>query len=469
MATNRSGESYLRDDYPEIIREDILDKYKRKKADPKAVEKEIALTTYAVRAALFLLDGPENGMKFVKDPGEKEKKSAPKKADDELRIRIDDILEEDLQEQAPRKGRLISYDRVMEVAQELVKNGILKAAEQDYSYLFKDERKRKTDPVKIIPQEEMQYEGFLYKAIDKMKIAEDIDADLRKTQAKNAMLTRAMTYREHWDYKCPDRGIFQDMEPYRNDNKSVYEYEAPESTWQLFSAMSHVMSGDGGKQMTYEETQRVKSLAIPKMILRNKQTEEKLKRGDSEGVVNAYTQTLKSFTFRSEEELKDMQQQAALLETEMNRMKGKATNSQEWRDLRYALQKFSKAGSTQDAAKRSADVLLAVENFTKGKKSKQDAETQPLVDTSLRALAMCVPDASHNASVKPLIDRFNQVRSWHIGQKRVELEDFGTSSELSAEKKVQKKAADAEEEIDDPLNTGFIDYGKKAKEPNLFS
>ena len=458
MAYDRSGESYKREQYPEIIRDDILDKYKGKNADPLTIEKEIALETYAFRAALYLLDGPEDGIRPAK-----------KKKDEDI-IRIDDILNED-------NGSFISYDRVKEVADELKKKGILDAAEQDYDYLFKDERKKKTDPVKPVPQEEMKYEGFLYKTIDKLHVSGDIDAPLRKAQAKNAMENRSMTYREYWDYKCPDRGIL--AAPYRNENVSTYEYEAPESSWRLFASMAHVLKGDGGKLMSRDEVDRVKELPFPKLALRNKQTVEKLNRGDKEGMALAVQETQKNFTFQSDEELKQMQEEADRIEGEMRRMSLKATASQDWRDLRFAMQKFSASKTKEEAAKHSAEILIAVEKFTKGRKSEQDDQTQPCVDKALEALSACVPDARNNPSVQPLVNRFNQVRGWHPFQKPIALRDYHTVSELTAEK---RKAAniiekEPEEEELNPLDTGFIDYGNKImkenranrKEPNLFS
>ena len=56
------GSSYARSDYPRMIRDEILEKYKGRKKDPIEIEKEIALETYAVRAAMFLIDGSEKGI-----------------------------------------------------------------------------------------------------------------------------------------------------------------------------------------------------------------------------------------------------------------------------------------------------------------------------------------------------------------------------------------------------------------------
>ena len=199
------------------------------------------------------------------------------------------------------------------------------------------------------------------------------------------------------------------------------------------------------------------------MMLRNKQTVEKMKRGDLAGVTEDYRKTLNSFTFRDKDELKLMQEQADKLEEEMRQMNMRATNSQEWRDLRYALINFSKADS-KDAAKRSAEVLMAVEKFTKGRKSEQDAETQACVDKALKGLSICVPDARNNPSVKPLVNRFNQVRGWHLFQKGIELQDYGTASALSPEKK--NLINNIKEEELDPLNTA-VDKGHKNQNKDL--
>ena len=175
---------------------------------------------------------------------------------------------------------------------------------------------------------------------------------------------------------------------------------------------------------------------------------EKLKRGDRNSVVEEYKKTLRSFTFRDADELKLMQNEADKLENQIRQTNASAANSQEWRDLRYALIKFSKAESKEDAAKRGAEVLIAAENFTKGRKSEQSAETQPCVDMALKSISICVPDAANNPSVKPLVNRFNQVRGWHIFQKPIALKDYGTLSELSPEKKKDGLALEEENSLD---------------------
>ena len=466
------GSSYARSEYPQLIRDEILEKYKGKKKNPKEIEKEIALETYAVRAAMFLIDGPEKGMKFVQEPKKKDPK-AKKKDDDEI-IRIDDILGEDFRENDDLNAvndmldneRFLVYDQVKTVSEQLKKRGILQYAEDNYGYLLNGGLKNENgDPVTIVPQEEMKVEGFLLANMDKLNTPEEDVGfmEMRKTELREELNQRSMTWREYWDFKCPDRRKQQAGAPLREKNESVYEYEADFDDWKLFSSLSHALKGDGGRLMEREEIDRIMSLPIPKMMLRNKQTVEKMKRGDLAGVTEDYQKTLNSFTFRDKDELKLMQEQADKLEEEMRQMNMRATNSQEWRDLRYALINFSKADS-KDAAKRSAEVLMAVEKFTKGRKSEQDAETQACVDKALKGLSICVPDARNNPSVKPLVNRFNQVRGWHLFQKGIELQDYGTASALSPEKK--NLINNIKEEELDPLNTA-VDKGHKNQNKDL--
>ena len=465
------GSSYARSEYPQLLRDEILEKYAGKKVDPKKIEKEIALETYALRAALFMIDGPEKGMKFVQESPKKDPKA--KKKDEEDLLRIDDILEEDFKQNSldsidliSPNDRFLNYDRVMEVKEQLKKKGILEYAEENYGYLLKGGLKNEDgDPISIVPQEEMKIEGFLLAQADKLGVPEE-DRDVletRRTELKQDILSRSMTWREYWDFQCPNRGMQPAGAPFREKNESVYEYEASDSAWKLFGSMSHVLKGDGGKQMTREELDRIRELPIPKMMLRNKQTVEKLERGDRAAVTQDYQKTLQSFTFRDPEELKLMQKQADQLENEMRQVKTKAANTQEWRDLRYALLKFAKAENKEDAAKRSAEVLLAVESFTKGRKSEQEAETQRCVDMALKGISVCVPDAKNNPSVKPLVNRFNQVRGRHLFQKPIELEDYGTASALSPEKKKDLLEIDEEK---DPLNI-TVNYGRKKSDKVL--
>ncbi len=465
------GSSYARSEYPRMIRDEILEKYKGRKKDPVEIEKEIALETYAVRAAMFLIDGSEKGMKFVREP----EKKAPKagKKDDDL-IRIDDILEEefpgkdelDKNDDLPENENYLNYDQVRKVSENLKKKGILQYAEDNYGYLLKGGLKNENgEPISIVPQEEMKIEGFLLANMDRLGISEeDVGyAEMRKSELRDEMNSRSMTWREYWDFRSPDRGRLPAGAPLREKNESVYEYEAADDDWKRFAAVSHVLKGDGGRAMNRDEIERVKTLPIPKMMLRNKQTVEKLKRGDRTGVTEDYQKTLNSFTFRNDDDLKLMQTEANKLENEMRQTQAQAANSQEWRDLRYALLKFSKAETKEDAARRSAEVLIAVEKFTKGRKSKQQAETQDCVDKALKGLSICVPDAANNPSVKPLVKRFNQVRGWHLGQKPIELQDYGTESLLGPERKESISENDS-------LNIA-VDHGRQQNgaEKNLFS
>lgn len=220
-------------------------------------------------------------------------------------------------------------------------------------------------------------------------------------------------------------------EPYRHTDHSTYEYSAPESARNLAAAALPFAKGEAGLQkMTQAYVKSVKKSAITEAALKNKRTVEKLTKGDVNGFNDAWKKTKNSFTFYDKNTLKKAQQDVSELSVYMGMHRGELARSTEWLLLKSAMEEFINAKNLDVAAEKSAAFLMAVEKFTKGKKSKfQSGETTSMVNDSLKALSMIVPDATHNASVKPLIDRFNDVRK-HRLQERVNLIDFGYKSAL---------------------------------------
>ena len=411
----------------EKTRQELLDEtwleLKRKNAGPE----ETAVELFALRAAMFLIDGPEEKLRFG-DPDKREpqvkeepENELPMNEEDSV-LRIDPVnaADEDAGES------YLDVGKVRELAGQLKKKPELRQYLRDnYEYAYSGKNLNE-DGEPIDPQEEMKVEGFLLAKISPFDVPEDDRAqlELRQAEMRRQIDSRRPTFREYWDFKCPGRNKAIPGSPYREKNESVYEYEPTEDDCRLFGAVMHVVKGDGGKQVTFDEWERIKALPLTKLTLRNPQTIEKLRRGESGPVAQAAVDVHKSFTFSSKEELKAAQENARRLLDGMYKRSGRAAALQDWRDLSYAIHRFTEAESPEKAKKCSAEVLLAVESFTKGRKSIQDGKTQACVDDALSALAVCIPDAAKNPSVKPLIGRFNQVRGWHIGQPAVNLNDY---------------------------------------------
>lgn len=238
-------------------------------------------------------------------------------------------------------------------------------------------------------------------------------------------------------------------EPYSEEDAFVYEYngkvpEYPRGDDSVFRYPHLILTERLGRGAeTHVDVERFfRENPIDELNLRNKLTVEKLKRGDEKRVCEARDKVEASFTFRDDGDLEQAKQNAAAVLASMRAQTGKATKSPQWRKLMDAVKGFVNAPDMATAADRSAEVLLATENFTKGRKSRwQRSSTLECVDLALGALAASVPDAPHNPCIQPLVNRFNTVRgSWHP----VQLRDYELGSAEKAmsfeEKRLQKQS-----------------------------
>ena len=238
-------------------------------------------------------------------------------------------------------------------------------------------------------------------------------------------------------------------EPYSEEDAFVYEYngkvpEYPRGDDSVFRYPHLILTERLGRGAeTHVDVERFfRENPIDELNLRNKLTVEKLKRGDEKRVCEARDKVEASFTFRDDGDLEQAKQNAAAVLASMRAQTGKATKSPQWRKLMDAVKGFVNAPDMATAADRSAEVLLATENFTKGRKSRwQRSSTLECVDLALGALAASVPDAPHNPCIQPLVNRFNAVRgSW----RPVQLRDYGLESAEKAmpfeEKRLQKQS-----------------------------
>ena len=353
-----------------------------------ASEVEIATELLAYQAAAFLLNGPEKDQDVI-DP-------------------IPTAAAENLAEQMKDLG-LTGY------VKHTYKNGVQK--------------------------EDLHYEHFLALALDKLNLSQAglmADDKERVRQQLNERLENVpMNYVDYWgkNVKRNEKNL-----PYKNSNVFTYEHKPAEDDWKLFSATAMYMSGRGGKPFKQAVVEEFKEGPVNQLVMKNKQTIEKMRRGDYEGVKNAAYELRRSFKFADMETLKNAQREARIHLDFMamtDATRARITKTREWKELREAIEQFADAQNNVDAIALSANVLNKAEKFTKGRKSVQSDETvQRCVDYALDAIAICVPDATNNPSVKPLIDRFNQVRKWHLFQDPVRLNNYGFAAAAPGDRDV---------------------------------
>ena len=287
------------------------------------------------------------------------------------------------------------------------------------------------DPKKV-DMKNLKFEYFLYHNLDKLQLPTltemAVRPGLRKT-LKNRERNDNLSCADHWYSRWPDQEAARNRGDHQEKDESVYQYEAPDSVWKDYLAASYLADNMGvisTKDIVRNSNRR--NNPFDKLTLRNKQTVEKVQRGEFSAIRQARKDTEASFTFRREKDLREAQEAAQRLDGKMYLCVGDVADSQEWKAVRSAVQKFGKAKDPAAAAEASAKVLLAVEKFTKGKKNaKQSSDVKACVDLAMQALGTTIPDAARNPSVKPLVDRFNDVRAFRF-QKPV---DIGSNKYLS--------------------------------------
>ena len=278
----------------------------------------------------------------------------------------------------------------------------------------------------------LRFEGFLLQNIDKLKLPEGCKADVSelKTQLREKIAERGMTCGEYALQNMKKQKDGREHKPYSEKDRAVYEYELSDRDWQLAASAAWMSMGQGGKPLAEASAQSAKKNVFSRMCLRNKQTVEKIHRGEVDLFAEEFGKTKASFTFKDPQTLEKAQRLSTLVLNNMREMQGPHADSPQWQNLLTAAEEFTTADSLEKASKKSANLLLAIEAFTKGKKSKyNDEATQEMVNASLSLLSTSIPDGPRNPNVKPLINRFNDVRA-HRLQSRVELEDHGLNSAL---------------------------------------
>ncbi len=309
----------------------------------------------------------------------------------------------------------------------------------------------------VIPNvDNLHPEVFLYelgfnapestKALDWSTIQTNLGSNIIQTDSTEK------SARDMW-WETVNNKYDQDIldEPYTKEDTFVYEYSGKDlvgtGTGDGRYYYPHMILAERmgrGAQTGVNVEQFFKENPIDELNLRNTRTVEMLDRGDAKRVCEARDKVDASFTFEKVDDLEQAKKNAKRVLDSMNEQTGKATETAEWRRLKDAVQGFVDAPDQATAAERSAEVLLATESFTKGRKSRwQRTSTLQCVDLALSALSASVPDAPNNPSVQPLVNRFNNVRgSWNP----VRLENNGFKSAEKAmsfeEKRLYKQGGE---------------------------
>lgn len=243
----------------------------------------------------------------------------------------------------------------------------------------------------------------------------------------------------------------------------VYEHKCSDNTMRRMAALLHIVGRKSNElysskpQMT-REIAKLRNNSLVAMTLRNEHTVELLRRGNMSAVMDRANETKNAFSFKTRQELENAKERVGFVLQKMKVMQGKAASSEEFTKLKQSLEAFRQTEwNTKNLAQYSADVLVAVENFTKGRKNVQrSTRAQECVNLALDALVCAVPNAAANPQVKPLIDRFNQVRS---ARNRVSLADFGAARTNTVER--IKQAEGYDNELDTLVETmGELHNGK---------
>ena len=287
---------------------------------------------------------------------------------------------------------------------------------------------------------------YLLRMIDHLDLPEGVDKKRKKQELIDRIKHRGPDYREYYELSCK---IPEDGKPLKERDANVYEYVASDQDFALMAAFKKCADGHGRDKVPSAaafkaEVARTKEDPLTRVIMGNKGTVEKLRRGDADGVAAAIKTVNKNQTFQNQNEAEQAKQHAKQVFNAMERMQGRDTQSPEWVALKAAVKAYAENEEDGKDAERAANVLVNVEKFTKKKKNFQkDPNRQECVNLALDALKTCVPNAQTNPVSKPLVDRFTEVR----GRNRpLDLSKHGYGSER--EKKLYPTYQDVWSELE---------------------
>ena len=269
----------------------------------------------------------------------------------------------------------------------------------------------------------MKYDYFLYQTAELLGIEDATHRAALKEELRGKLLAQEgageVSCIDTWLHKKQEQDEAR-REPLKEEDRSVYEFEASDGVWRDYVAGGFCYANRGAVKLTDQIVAAFKESPFHKLTLRNKQTVEHVKRGELKAIAGALQRTEGSFTFLRAEDLKEAQKEALALNRQMQDVDPAIARDPAWRSLSSAVFAFQTAEDPKKAAKASAEVLLAVEKFTKGKKNaNQKAEVTQGVNLALKALGTTIPNAAANPSVTPLVDRFNDVRRHRLQSDRL--------------------------------------------------
>ncbi|GEM_PF-5584039 len=245
-------------------------------------------------------------------------------------------------------------------------------------------------------------------------------------------------------------------ENYVNPDKPVYEYEATDSQWEKLTAALACYRHEGYRSIDRKLIEKTRSEAIMACAMKNKRLTEMLDHNNYVAVREQLKRTKATFTFTDKVELSVGKANAKQVLSNIEGFDRGLAATPEFRAVVSSLKAFTNASDLDEAAERSAQVYLAVEKFTKGRKSKwlfSSTEKTYLVEQALEAVAAAVPDAPNNPTVRSLLDRFNEVRG-HRLQDSVQLTNHNLLSASNRAGTLSLKAAviDSEQIQDEIYN-----------------
>ncbi len=331
----------------------------------------------------------------------------------------------------------VNYAKLASVKNQLQQMGIGRYASQMYM---------NTKPAPY-PQD-LNYSAFLREHIQELELEEP---ESGKVTALLDGLNRGYNYRrgqnqltcyEFMRDNLRDR-VNTEGVPYEHRDRSTYEYEADADTWKKYTAMSACIQGVGSEVLSAKKVEQCKNAPFDNLMLRNKRTVEKVNRGEYDNVQAARKKVIDSFTFNDEHDFNVSKHvTSGIFRSMINRGEGDRNKPEikrkpEYHDLMLSIQDYLAEPNRLKAAEKSANILVAVEKFTKGRKSNfASTEDRWMVNQAMNILAAAVPDAVHNPSVKPLLDRFHKVRKYRL-QSDLEFPDhqFKSALDTNAQKR----------------------------------
>ena len=150
---------------------------------------------------------------------------------------------------------------------------------------------------------DLKYQYFLYQTLDRL----DIPDSMHRIALKESLRLDLEQWEEDREVPCQDHWLTQysSQEEARKtapkeEDRSVYEFEAPDEVWRDYIACAFTEKGWGARPLTDRVVQTIKTrsdFVFDRLTLRNKRTVEHLKRGDVKAVTAARTAARRSFTF----------------------------------------------------------------------------------------------------------------------------------------------------------------------------